>query len=227
MDSQPSSSQNSKEPLNVGESKIATEHQHSQPAAANINCQKTKNRRRVVEIWNAIRKNPFTLKASPKPAPTYNDLKAANHRPSSSNDEASKIEKLPAEIFNKVVDGLDIVSLVCLRYTNNKLHSLIPKPNLSPCAKGQVIRHLNRDSNSFLKIFLPARKAQCPGYTGPALSFLGAYCDNCRCKGHMEYCQECGVRTCLRRNVVQWQNWTVSGNSNTAQHDAKAPAPSQ
>lgn len=146
------------------------------------------------------------------------------------SEEKSRLRKLPTELLNMVTDNLDIVSLFCLRNTNNYFRASITKTELSPCAKVQLIHHLNKDKLSFLKMYIPgAEEGRCSGYAGPKYGkyYYDNYCNNCRCNGHMEYCLECGVRTCLRKNLSLWKNWTNKGDNKKSQQYTKIPSPTQ
>ena len=186
-------------------------------------------------LWRPIA-NMKSLRTQYPSQPNPVSLGAGSQSIIRSNEEKSRLEKLPAELLNMVTDNLDIVSLFCLRNTNNCFRASIKKSELSPCAKVQLIHHLNKDKLSFLKMYIPgAEKGRCPGYAGPKYSkyyydnyyYDNYYCNNCRCNGHMEYCLECGVRTCLRKNLSLWKNWTDQGDNKKTQQHTKIPSPTQ
>jgi hypothetical protein len=123
-------------------------------------------------------------------------------------DKRSILERLPVELFDTVTPHLDSVDLLCLKYTSRHFYASIPKPALSPCARIEIIYYLNLDRPRASKMYTPTLFIPtCPGYSKTRSWKDPTYCGTCRAEGHEEYCQECGVRTCVRRSNYRWKKW--------------------
>ncbi|KAL2048410.1 hypothetical protein N7G274_000321 [Stereocaulon virgatum] len=71
-----------------------------------------------------------------------------------------------------------------------------------------MIYYLNLDGPRSLKTYTPTLEIpRCAGSSKTRSWEDRTYCNTYRAHGYMEYCRECGVRTCVRRSDYRWKKW--------------------